>query len=151
MGTHARPRFSESVRSRVHWAMEDITPAHLAAILAAANAHATADAAVIATNIAGTVVSWNERAESVFGWRTDEALGRNILDVTPTRNSLDEATRIMEQLTHGNTWSGPFIVQRSDGTPIVVDVTNYPVMVDGRVIGVVGVSRRQARTASPRV
>src|SRR3954465_9334347 len=106
--------------------MEETTPAQLAALLAQASAHVAGDAAVIATNIAGTVVYWNERAESLFGWRTDEALGRNILDVTPTRNSLDEATRIMDQLVRGETWTGPFIVQRSDGTPIVIDVTNYP-------------------------
>src|SRR3569833_741292 len=130
--------------------MEETTPAHLAAILAQANSRATGDAAVIATNLAGTVVYWNERAESLFGWRTDEALGRNILDVTPTRNSLDEASHIMERLTRGESWNGPFIVQRSDGNPIVIDITNYPVMVDERVIGVFGVSRRQARGTAPR-
>jgi PAS domain S-box-containing protein len=125
------------------------TPAHLAALLSQASAHDAGDAAVIATNVTGTVVYWNERAESLFGWRTDEALGRNILDVTPTRNSLDEATRIMEQLGRGEPWSGPFIVQRSDGTPIVVDVTNYPVQVDDSIVGVVGVSRRQTRGVRP--
>jgi PAS domain S-box-containing protein len=123
--------------------MEETTPAHLAAILADATRHASEDAAVVATNIIGTVVFWNERAEALFGWRTDEAVGRNILDVTPTRNSLDEATRIMEQLRRGTAWSGPFIVQRRDGTPIVVDIANYPVQVEGRVVGVVGVSRRR--------
>lgn len=128
--------------------MEETTPAHLAAILAQANARATGEAAVIATSITGTVVFWNERAESLFGWRTDEALGRNILDVTPTRNSLDEATHIMECLKRGESWSGPFIVQRSDGTPIVIEITNHPVMLDERVIGVIGVSRRHPRRTS---
>jgi PAS domain S-box-containing protein len=125
--------------------MEETTPAQLAVLLAQASTRDAGDAAVIATNIAGAVVYWNERAESLFGWRTDEALGRNILDVIPTRNSLDEATRIMEQLGRGETWNGPFIVQRSDGTPIVIDVTYFPVQVDGRVIGIVGVSRRHPR------
>jgi PAS domain S-box-containing protein len=129
--------------------MEETTPAHLAAILAQASARATGEAAVIATNSAGTVVYWNERAESLFGWRTDEALGRHILDVTPTRNSLDEAARIMERLIRGETWTGPFIVQRSDGTPIVIEITNHPVMVEDRVVGIIGVSRRHPRGPSP--
>jgi PAS domain S-box-containing protein len=124
--------------------MQEISPADLAAILNEATARDPKDAAVVATNSSGVVVYWNERAEALFGWRTDEAVGRNILDVTPTRNSLDEASRIMEQLTHGETWSGPFIVQRSDGTPIVIDVTNYPVRIAGRVVGVIGVSRRRS-------
>lgn len=108
-----------------------------------------ADAAVVATSVSGTVVYWNEHAEALFGWRTDEALGRSILDVTPTRNSLDEATHIMERLIRGETWSGPFIVQRRDGTPIVIDITNYPVQVEGRVVGVIGVSRRRTRDSVP--
>jgi len=129
--------------------MEETTPAHLTAILADAAARASEDAAIIATNIAGTVVYWNERAEALYGWRTDEALGRNILDVTPTRNSLDEATHVLDRLRRGETWSGPFIVQRRDGTPIVVDVANHPVLVESRVVGVVGVSRRRPRTSGP--
>jgi PAS domain S-box-containing protein len=129
--------------------MEETTPAHLAAILADAAARSSEDAAVIATNVAGTVVYWNERAEALYGWRTDEALGRNILDVTPTRNSLDEATHVLDRLRRGETWSGPFIVQRRDGTPIVIDIANYPVMVESRVVGVVGVSRRRPRVSGP--
>ena len=129
--------------------MEETTPAHLTAILADAAARASEDAAIIATNIAGTVVYWNERAEALYGWRTDEALGRNILDVTPTRNSLDEATHVLDRLRRGETWSGPFIVQRRDGTPIVIDIANYPVLVEGRVVGVVGVSRRRPRVSGP--
>jgi PAS domain S-box-containing protein len=125
--------------------MEETTPAHLAAILAHATARDAGDAAVIATNLRGTVVYWNERAESLFGWRTDEALGRNVLDLTPTRNRVDEAARIMERLTNGESWSGPFLVQRSDGTPILVDVTNHPATFENRVVGVIGVSRRQVR------
>ncbi len=125
--------------------MEETTPAHLAAILADATTRNVKDAAVIGMNLAGIVVYWNERAEALFGWRTDEALGRNIVDVVPTRNSLDETARITEVINRGETWTGPFIVHRSDGAAIVVDGTSYPVQVDGRVIGIVGVSRRRVR------
>jgi PAS domain S-box-containing protein len=130
--------------------MQEISPADLAAILNEATARDPKDAAVVATNSIGVVVYWNERAEALFGWRTDEALGRNILDVTPTRNSLDEAARIMERLNRGETWSGPFIVQRSDGTPILIDITNYPVRIAGKVVGVIGVSRRRSSGEAPR-
>lgn len=129
--------------------MFQLTPERLAILLAAAASHDAGDAAVIATTIHGSIVYWNERAESLYGWRTDESVGRNILDLTPTRSTLDEATRIMEQLRRGETWSGPFIVQRRDGTPIVVDITDYPVRANDETIGVVGVSRRQARNSGP--
>jgi PAS domain S-box-containing protein len=150
MGLHSLNSLSESGPQGVNKEMEDKNPAHHAMILAEAAARAPGDAAVVATNIAGVVVYWNDRAEALYGWRTDEALGRNILDVTPTRNSLDEATLIMERIGRGETWSGPFIVQRSDGTPIVIDITNYPVLVEERVIGVIGVSRRRTRDSGQR-
>src|SRR4051812_7843661 len=90
-----------------------------AAILAEAQARDRNDSAVIATDDHGSIVYWNEHASSLYGWPADEAMGKNILDVTPTRNTADEAARIMEELHAGRTWSGRFIAQRRDGSPIV--------------------------------
>jgi PAS domain S-box-containing protein len=128
--------------------MVQIKPNHLTILIAAAVRYDAGDA-VIATTAYGAIVYWNERAESLYGWRTDEALGRNILDVTPTPKTLDEAERLMEQLRRGEPWSGPFIVQRRDGTPIIVEVTNHPVFVENQAIGIVGVSRRKPRNSGP--
>lgn len=129
--------------------MVQLTPDQLAVLLAAAATHDAGDAAVIATTISGAIVYWNERAEALYGWRTDEALGRNILDITPTRNTLDEAAHIMEQLRRGESWTGPFIVQRRDGTPVLIDLTDHPVCVDDQVVGIVGLSRRKSRNSGP--
>jgi len=37
--------------------------------------------AVITTNMNGKVTSWNRGAENIFGWREEEALGREIVDL----------------------------------------------------------------------
>lgn len=110
-------------------------------ILAEARARDRAGVAVIATDSRGKIVYWSSGAESLYGWPVDEAIGRDILEVTPTRSSEDEATEIMEQLRNGRLWTEIFIVQRHDGTPIMVHVTDIPIRIDGEVIGVVGVSR----------
>ena len=69
----------------------------------------------------------------------------------PTRNSSDEAAHIMEQLRRGQTWTGTFIVQRRDGTPILVHVTDAPIRDEGgEVIGIVGLSRREGRSTPAR-
>ena len=39
---------------------------------------------VIATDLNGTIIFWNSFAESLYGWSAAEALGANILDVTPS-------------------------------------------------------------------
>ena len=48
----------------------------------------------IGTDAAGTIVYWNEPAVALYGWKTEDAIGKNVLDVTPTQTALDEATNI---------------------------------------------------------
>jgi two-component system CheB/CheR fusion protein len=99
--------------------------------------------AVIATDLAGTIIYWNAAAEDLYGWPKDEVVGRNILEVTPTSQSRSTAAAIMTILASGGTWSGNFEVQAKDGERFAVNVTDYPVRdTDGRLAAVVGISRR---------
>lgn len=96
---------------------------------------------VIATDLAGTIVYWNSFAEKLYGWPAAEALGANILDVTPAETVRDQAAEIMERLQSGQSWSGEFLTQRRDGTRVPVFVTDSPILDDGgELIGIVGVS-----------
>jgi PAS domain S-box-containing protein len=107
--------------------------------------------AVIVTDPDGTIRSWNRFAEQLYGWRSTEVMGRNILDVTPASTSREQASEIMERLQAGESWSGEFSVRRRDGTSFVVHVTDTPVFdAAGELSGIVGVSydatlRRQAQ------
>lgn len=112
------------------------------AIIRVAKDMDSGDSAVIATDSTGTILYWNSFAESMFGWRSEEALDRNVVDVTRGQQSAAESERIMHELLAGKPWSGAFLVRHKDGTPIVVHVTDVPVLVDGAVVGVVGVSKR---------
>jgi PAS domain S-box-containing protein len=125
------------------------SPDKTARIIAAAHAHDGGEHAVIATDDAGTIVYWSNTAESVYGWAASETLGRNIVDITPTNNTVDEAMRIMEQLRRGESWSGGFILRHRDGRPIYGHVTDVPVLHENVVIGVVGLSRQARRDSQP--
>jgi PAS domain S-box-containing protein len=98
------------------------------------------DDAVIGTDTAGTIVYWNGRAESIYGWQATEVLGRNVLDVTPSMLGQAEAEAIMHQLLGGQLWSGWFNVRDKMGRPIRMYVTDIPVHHRGRVVGIVGLS-----------
>ena len=129
--------------------MSGLNPSDTTArVIAAAHAHDGGDHAVIATDPAGTIVYWSNTAESVYGWPASETLGRNIVDITPTNNTVDEAMHIMEQLRRGESWSGDFILRHRDGRPIYGHVTDVPVLHENVVIGIVGLSR-QARRDTP--
>ena len=87
----------------------------------------TPEAAVIATNLQGLVAYWNEGAERLYGWSETEALGRDILDLTPAKYTRDQSAAIMTALQAGEVWSGEILLRRRDGTPILAFVLDIPV------------------------
>jgi PAS domain S-box-containing protein len=101
----------------------------------------TVEQAVIATDLAGTITYWNQHAARLYGWPAAEAVGRNVLEVTPADTSAEQAAEIMSRLVAGETWSGEFRVRRRDGSTFPALVTDTPIHGDdGRLVGVVGVS-----------
>ena len=99
------------------------------------------DQAVIATDLHGAITYWNRAAEQLYGWESAEVLGRNILDITPTEQSVEEAQEIMTLLRVGQTWSGEFSVRHRSGRSFPALVTDTPILDDdGQLIGIIGVS-----------
>lgn len=97
--------------------------------------------AVIATDPDGTVIYWSRSAGDLYGWTADEAIGRNIVHLTPSQQSIEQAQHIMDQLRKGKSWSGQFAVQKKDGGQFVAFVNDYPLHNrDGELVGIVGVS-----------
>ena len=97
--------------------------------------------AIIATDAAGIITYLNRATENLYGWRAEEAEGRNILDVTTPQVSQTQATEIMAQLSQGGSWSGDFLVQHRDGRVFPVQVHDSPVFNhNGDLVGIIGVS-----------
>ena len=113
----------------------------------------TVEQAVIATDMEGKITYWNRHAEKLYGWGAAEAVGRNILEVTPAETSSSQAAEIMSRLTSGETWTGEFDVRRRDGSLFPAQVSDTPIQDGGgNLVGVVGVSadiseRRRAEAA----
>ena len=119
-------------------------------VVNAARARDDGRAAVIATDAGGRIVYWNEQAALLYGWTVEEVLGRNVLDVTPTRRSGDAAAQIMEDMRTGADWSGEFIVKHRDGSPILARVSNSVIRDGDVVMGFVGTSRRSTTRPAER-
>lgn len=96
---------------------------------------------VIATDLNGTIIFWNSFAESLYGWTAAEALGANILDVTPSPNLREHAAQILATLKAGQSWSGEFEVRRRDGSFFPAMINDSPIInARGELIGIVRVS-----------
>jgi PAS domain S-box-containing protein/putative nucleotidyltransferase with HDIG domain len=112
--------------------------------------------AIIATDLNGTVIYWNNTAEKIFGWTMDEALGREILDVTQSDVSKERALEFLSNLRTGNLRNGEFRLNRKDGSSFPAFVTDSPVHdQQGKLLGIIGVSndisrRKQAEKRSQR-
>ncbi|GAB2776190.1 hypothetical protein GCM10010465_23480 [Actinomadura fibrosa] len=97
--------------------------------------------AAIATDANGKITYWNNAATEIYGWSREEVLGKNILRVTPARDTRQKGENIMQVLKQGKIWSGEFMVQRKDGTEFPALVTNSPFYDEtGKLQGIIGIS-----------
>ena len=98
-------------------------------------------AALIATDVSGTIIYWNSFAERLYGWSAKDVLGRNILEITVPDEWEKEGAEIMALLGQGKSWSGEFKVKRKDGTIFCASVTDSPIFDDhGTLLAIIGMS-----------
>ena len=96
---------------------------------------------VIATDLEGKVLYWNRAAEEIYGWSSEEALGRRLRDLTVSEGSLEKAEEVGSELRAGRAWSGETLLRRKDGSYVPVLGTATPLFDDrGNLVGMIGVS-----------
>lgn len=98
-------------------------------------------AAVIGTDRDGIVTHWNRFAETLYGWRSEEAIGNQITTLIGPPGTLDEAASLFRQVSIEAGGAGEYLAKRKDGTLVPVH-SNTTAIVDGsgRTTGLVGVS-----------
>jgi len=98
--------------------------------------------AIVAKNLDGIIINWNEAAERIFGYTSKEAIGQHITLIVPP-DRLDEEADILASLRRGERIDHfETVRKRKDGTLLDVSVTISPVKdAQGRVIGASKVAR----------
>ncbi len=102
----------------------------------------TSDDAIVSKDLNGVITSWNRGAQNIFGYKAEEAVGKNILLIIPAdrqheENSILRRIRNGERIDHFET-----VRQKKDGTLIDVSVTISPVRdSSGRIVGASKVAR----------
>ena len=99
-------------------------------------------AAIIATDLSGIVIYWNPFAEKLYGWSPEEVMGRNIMDITVSSETEEDARKKMAAVLAGESWAGEFQVRSRNGSFVSALVTLSLVRGDdGEAVAVVGVSQ----------
>src|SRR5262249_42297920 len=61
----------------------------------------SSDDAIISKDLTGTITSWNQSAERLFGYTADEAVGHSVADLLVPVDRQGEERRILQQLARG--------------------------------------------------
>lgn len=96
--------------------------------------------AVIATDIEGNIIYYNRFAQTVYQWKAEEVIGRNICKVAIAPDSRQLAKSALRNLLASDCWQGELLGLRSDGSCFVADVS-FAVIRDaeGKGRGFVGI------------
>src|SRR6266850_5044883 len=98
--------------------------------------------AIISTNLDGTIATWNRAAETIFGYRPQEVIGRPVfLLAAPDRE--DETPLILDQIKRGQRIQHYETVRcHKDGRQIAISLTVSPIRADsGRIVGASKIAR----------
>jgi diguanylate cyclase (GGDEF)-like protein/PAS domain S-box-containing protein len=96
---------------------------------------------IVATDKEGRVVYWNRGAERIFGWSSEEVMGRPVEDFTVPEAQRYRLAGIRAELKAGNRWSGEFTALRANGSTFPVLGTAAPLYDErGNPTGIVGVT-----------
>jgi PAS domain S-box-containing protein len=98
--------------------------------------------AVIATDERFIVSAWNKGAEEVYGWRSDEALGRPIGEVIEPGLSEEQMSEALRELAEEGRSRNELITRRKDGTPVYIEgITAALRGEQGRITGYLSINR----------
>jgi PAS domain S-box-containing protein len=98
--------------------------------------------AVIFTDPAYLIRGWNPAAESVYGWKAEEVIGKRIDQVLPTEYVDSSREEVLEKFRKDHKWKGEVIQQTKQGIPLyirssVAEVKNEA----GELIGLIAINQ----------
>lgn len=74
--------------------------------------------AVISTDKEMNILSWNYAAQKIFGWKSEEVIGKKFDQIVQPIYHITSLEKINSYLTNLGFWSGEVIKHKRNGTPI---------------------------------
>jgi len=79
--------------------------------------------AIIATDSEFNITSWNKAAERIFGWKSDEVMGKNTNSILQIEYPNAEKEEVIKSMGEKGSFKGETIYKRKDGTTIPIEST----------------------------
>jgi PAS domain S-box-containing protein len=102
----------------------------------------TVNDAIVGSDAEFRLTAWNAAAESMYGWKAEEVLGRNGLEILQTHWPQEDANEMRRMIAESGRWRGEATQLRKDGTRIPVEVSSIVLHDErGQITGYVSVNR----------
>ncbi len=96
--------------------------------------------AIVTTDLAGNIISWNRAAEEIYGYSEQEIVGKFLPFVPET--AIEQEMSYMERIKQGDVIKAETFRRTRDGRTIEVNLTLSPIKdATGEVIGISGISQ----------
>ena len=79
--------------------------------------------AIVATDKDGRIQVWNNAAETIYGWKAQEAMGKLFHDMIKPEYRYQRREEVVEKMEQAGTWSGEIVHNSRDGRQISVQST----------------------------
>lgn len=128
--------FTKVMRDQTEKLRAEEAAAHLAAIVT------SSDDAIISTDLAANIRTWNQAAQVLYGYSAEEAIGRSVAILIPD-DRVDEEPEILQRIARGEVVDHYETVRRrKDGSLVDVSLTVSPVRDSrGAIIGGAKIAR----------
>ncbi len=97
--------------------------------------------AIVATDLSGKIIYWNQYSQTLYQWTATEVLGNNIIDFLIPVDNCNLAKEIMMAVQTQGYWEGEFTLSCKDGSSLPVHIFGMLIRDQaGNPMGLVGVS-----------
>ena len=98
--------------------------------------------AIIATDSEFNITSWNKTAEKIYGWKSEEVIGKNTSSILQIDYPDVDREEMIQSILEKGSFKGETIQKRKDGTSIPIESTVVQMKdTENNIIGYVAVNR----------
>lgn len=96
--------------------------------------------AIVTLDAEQRIVEWNPGAVDLFGFQSEEAVGKKLDELITRDEILEEAAGFTQHVQDGKDLPATEVIRyRKDGSPVEVILAGSPILVNGELIGAIGI------------
>ncbi|MDZ7843503.1 MAG: PAS domain S-box protein [Anaerolineales bacterium] len=96
--------------------------------------------AIVTLDAEQRIVEWNPGARGLFGYSSEEAVGKQLDELITREEILEEAVKFTQQVQGGKELPATEVIRyRKDGTPVEVILAGSPILVNEEMTGAIGI------------